>query len=265
MKNLFALLLLACFHVSDSYAQFTLEHVLEGRLTRINDRWHEDFSKEEANDSRPMYWFWCYYPLGYFYSERVEGNTFTIYVYNENHELFTKKTYTFPIPSGYTEIFHCSMCYAIMEEPFFAITFYSKNTKTCRLCAYDENGKMIYDFGTGSLSLDVSCLYESQGKLCFHVIDSEKDKTYVYSVQSPSRLASPMLEYQPAVIVAPDRLTIFSARGKTDILNIYSLNGVVCDSKSLDTEGTTTYMTNALKPGTYIYEVGGESGKFVVK
>ena len=266
MKNLFALLLLACFHVNDSYAQFTLEHVFDdGYVRRIDERWNEDFSREEADDYRSMVWHEYYYPLGYYYSEKLEGNTFTITVYNEKCELYTKKTYTFRIPSGY-EIQSCHMLYAITEEPFFGLYLYSQNAKTYRTCAYDINGKLIYDFGISTWGLWFDNRYrvfENNGKLCFLVQDNKK--TYLYSVQSPSRLAVPMLEHQPAVIVAPDRLTVFSATGKTEVLNIYSLNGVLCDSKSLDTEGTTTYMTNVLQPGTYIYEVGGESGKFVVK
>lgn len=126
---------------------------------------------------------------------------------------------------------------------------------------------MIYDFGNSEDFWDIATyLFEMDGKLCFLVRDNAGGrKTYVYSVQSPSRLAAPMLEHQPAVIVAPDRLTVFSASGKSEVLKIYTTNGELYDSKALNTEGKTTYMTTGLEKGMYIYDVGGESGKFVVK
>ncbi len=266
MKNLVVLLLLVCFHVNDSYAQFTLEKVFDGYVDRVYAHWNEDFSKEEADDYRSMIWHFCYYPLGYFYSERREGNTFTIIVYDDHGELYTKKTYSFQIPSGYS-ISSVQMCYAIMEEPFFVLRLSSSDRKRYQLCAYDINGKMIYDFGNSEDFWDIATyLFEMDGKLCFLVRDNAGGrKTYVYSVQSPSRLAAPMLEHQPAVIVAPDRLTVFSASGKSEVLKIYTTNGELYDSKALNTEGKTTYMTTGLEKGMYIYDVGGESGKFVVK
>ena len=107
-----------------------------------------------------------------------------------------------------------------------------------------------------------------QHRECFLVQEyayQNENKTFLYSVDYPSSLVKSMLAKQPAVIVAPDRLTVFSTSGKSEVLKIYTINGELYDSKALDTEGKTTYMTTGLDTGMYIYEVGGESGKFVVK
>ena len=247
-----------------------MEHTFDGLTNRVNRRCGTGFSIEEADDYRELDLFLCYYPLGYYFTSSLdkENSSYTISVYDDNYNLYTQKTYTFQIPQDYY-ISTCNMHYAIMEEPFFEILLCDETrTKPNCLCAYNVDGKMIQELATGNISIWTGRgggLFLSKGKMCFLVWDHGNNRTYLYSVQSPSRLASPMIEHQPAVMVAPDRLTVFSASGKTGVLNIYSLNGVLCDSKSLDTKGTTTYMTNKLKPGTYIYEVGNENGKFVVK
>ena len=273
MKNLFVLLLLLCVHVNDSYAQFTLEKVFDGYVSRVNRRWNDDFSKEEADDYRSMLWVACRYPLGYFYDfygADFEAGTYTFRVYDDNYELHTKETYKFQIPNGF-KLSDCKMCYAIMEEPIFLVLLYNDNYKDpiYKFRAYNTEGKMIDEFGTSSHPFyGYEECFESKGKLCFLVQqypNQNEAKTFLYSVDYPSSLVKSMLAKQPAVIVAPDRLTVFSTSGKSEVLKIYTINGELYDSKALDTEGKTTYMTTGLEKGMYIYEVGGESGKFVVK
>lgn len=273
MKNLFVLLLFMCVHVNDSFAQFTLEKVFDGFVQRVDKRWNEDFSNEE--DYRSMKWELCRYPLGYFYDRfgtDSEAGTYTMCIYDDNYELHTKETYKFQIPNGFN-LYDCKMCYAIMEEPIFLVQLYNNNYKDpiYKFCAYNIEGKMIYDFRTSSssfLNWGEEAFFENKGKLCFLVQESysiKGNKTFLYSIDSPSSLVKSMLAKQPAVIVAPDRLIVFSSSGKSEVLKIYTTNGELYDSKALDTEGKTTYMTTGLEKGMYIYDVGGESGKFVVK
>ena len=108
MKKYLFILLLVFFHVNETYAQFTLENTFDGLTQRVNRRWRTDFSIED--DYREMNWYSCYYPLGYFFTYRLdqEDRSYTISVYDDNYDLYTQKTYIFQIPQDYY-IVSCNM------------------------------------------------------------------------------------------------------------------------------------------------------------
>lgn len=220
------------------------------------------------------------YPIDNYHKTEIKNNSYIISIYNTDLSVNSSLTYNFIPPTGYKvgrvlltkKIFNRDDNYEFLVTYVRTDNTYD-NTRE-KLLLYGQDGSMIKDFGTYYyINALLSNLHIIDNNFRLFVIkDSpESTQTDVYSIQGvlPSGIGSlkkdtdsnPFPNPSKSVISLPYKLK----SGESSVMRILNINGVVIEIKKIDSTFDKIQLNVFNYPhGTYIYEVNGESNRFIV-
>ncbi len=281
MKKLFTILLsIMTFGIAHkTYGQINLIHTFENNVGFTSGL--IDGEVNIFSESYP-------YPIGTYHFTEVdaENNTYTVRIYNGNFTLQSNKTYYLSAPEGYSlssayptrKLFNSDDKYEFLVS-LRKKDYTSYDNESQRLILEDENGGVIKDFGT---AYSISPYYfihvvnnQRRYMITKSVYDENKESkttTEIYSVPGsgiPSGRIDQSAEYRTPPYPNPTNYTIFLPyllkSGDFAIMNIYSINGQLIEQKQIGYDFDKIELdVSAFPKGIYLYEVNGQSNKFVV-
>jgi len=158
----------------------------------------------------------------------------------------------------------------------FIVVFYNKTEHGGILMRiYDEDGTIIKDFGETTSESNYSIFkINDQYKLFWHKNDLTTDSytTEIYSIPGKISNIAPLIGNNifqspypnPAnsIITLPYQLK----QGEISTMRIYNMNGQLIETKQIDSAFDKILLNvSNYKRGMYLYEVNGESKRFIVK
>lgn len=259
MKAIFKFFIILSLLISNLNAQVTLNESFNKDLTYQND-----------------------YGVAFFHTARPTDNT--IFIYNEDLTLY-KNIVTTP-PNGYRLRSVTTFSKTVFnndDKVEFLVTFSEINTDSDKnnnevTMLYNENNTMLYDFGYSASNF----IYMIKTSNDNHKVVIRKffyDENYtisygtdVYSVtpslSSTSTTALKKVNSRAYPNPAKNKINLSykSDNLAADTLTIYNSSGQRIESHKINTKNTN-YILDISKyaSGTYIYQVGAYSNKFIVR
>ncbi len=271
-KYLIISLFMSCL-MAHSQNLFTLEKTLEGQFNLQSTQYDENDVYVDQIPYVNLTAAPC--DMGYLYNSTCSGNTLTYTLVSPEYEVSTKK-YTFDLPSG-NEL---SISYPTNKlTPDKSLLFFNecRNSSGLQSCGiYDSKGKLVQSFAKNVYVAYMNAfLYRINGayKLLVYKADlvgsDLKYTTDVYTFQTQTDLIQNVKEEKtPLRIKIRDHaISIpYSNNIHKAPLLIMDSNGAVIDSKQLhEVDGTAVVNISTYRPGIYLYKIGEQTDKFVVK
>jgi len=242
-------------------AQINLEHTFEGYVPFAGQLLISPDSYEFAGDAEV------------FIRANLENNQ--IKLYNTDYSLY--KNIDIIPPTGYkwgnVYFFTKKLFNNDDKIEFMAHFFEDGGVGGAKLLLYNEDGTIIKDFG---VTVDGTwfLIYKinEQFKLILYKTLTGQNATEIYSLPGTLSIESPKIGtsfLQPpypnpanSTITLPYQLK----QGEISIMRIYNINGQLIESKHIGSDFDKILLNvSNYRKGMYIYEVNGESKRFIVK
>ncbi len=217
---------------------------------------------------------WDSYPkIRFLYIDNSENQQVSIDIYNVE-DFTVDKQIKFSIPETNSRIF-CQMVLDqfVMVETYDTTLTYNDNNKAS-LKLYDAEGVLIYDFGkadafsTGFGWDDAESYQIASNKILFSVHrDNYSVQEYYTLTFEPSESGTQNVQVEKkAAFPCPARGEVnIPTRGQQGDLRVLNLNGQVLDAQRIQEGDYQRVNTESYPAGTYIYQAGNETGKFMVE
>ncbi len=225
-----------------------------------------------------------YQKINHLYVDKSENQQVLIEMYDVE-DFTVAKQINFSIPETNSDIYRC----VLILDQFVMVecedTTISSNDNKHSLKLFDIEGTIIYDFGRAyefwvpvDWEEDVTYIWQiASDKLLFMVyrktmIDIENyiiDRSYEYYTLTFDSSASGTQNVQvekKAAFPCPARGEVnIPTRGQQGNLRILNLKGQTVDAQRIQEGDYQRVNTESYPAGTYIYQAGNETGKFIVE
>ena len=205
-----------------------------------------------------------------FYEESIDTTTNSFNIYNSDYTIYKTATLSRPV-GAYGVIYLCSEKLFNTDNLLEFICVYQMKDYSEKIIAYNENGTELKNFGSTYFSLNTPQIisYNSTSKLIFNYY---KNNNHVYEIYSlpgslPNQVSELKLSSIKSAFPSPSNSTItipYSISTEQANLKVFDTNGNEITNKTISSSNSEINLDiQSYKPGLYIYEYNGKSGKFI--
>ena len=242
-------------------AQINLEHTFEGYVHFSNTIGSYPLFSSHFGDAE-------LYILDFYGQDEFPVQVNQIKLYNTDYSLYK----SINLPSGYYLYYSNFLTKELFNnDSKIEIMAYISNEEQVKIIIINEDGMILKEFGN-NYDMMYCALYKVNDQFKLSMYNYDNHTTEIYSLPGTMLNVVPQMGgniFQPpypnpanSTITLPYQLK----QGEISTMRIYSMNGQLIETKQIDSAFDKILLNvSNYRRGMYLYEVNGESKRFIVR